>query len=462
MLPTILSSVVIAGLVLYHGFNLLMLALAAWEIRRQRWLRTRHAWVAATEPGLLPSVSAVIPAHNEEVAIVRTVQSALGLLYPDLQVIVVSDGSTDQTLAALTTAFRLRPSSERPNGTLATQQIRAVFSSEVDPRLIVVDKRNGGKADALNVGISMASRRLVLAIDADVVLDRRALVHLALPFLLDSSTVATSGVIRPYGGNRPERGGAAMPSRLLAAFQALEYVRAYGIGRLFFNRLNAHLLISGAFGLFDRELLLEVGGYQPHAVGEDIELVTRIHRHSVAANRPYRIGFSAYALCYTETPHSLRDLGKQRTRWHQGLLSTLRIHRGMALDRRLGVIGALTLPYFTLELFAPALEVIGWVTLPAFWWAGVLPPSALPLFVAVSVLLSTTVSLAAILLDAAHFGQFRRMADRGRLIGFALAEHIGYRQCLIYFRLRGIYRYYRAVHVKSSWSSPARAASSTP
>jgi cellulose synthase/poly-beta-1,6-N-acetylglucosamine synthase-like glycosyltransferase len=462
MVPTILASVVIAGLALYHGFNLIMIVLAAWETHRQRWLKTRHAWVAATECGLLPSVSVVVPAHNEEVVIVRTVRSALRLLYPDLQVIVVSDGSTDQTLAALTAAFRLRPSNERPHGTLAAQRIRGVFSSEIDPRLIVIDKRNGGKADALNVGINMASRRLVLAIDADVVLDRRALVHLALPFLLDQDTVATSGVIRPYSGNRLERRDTAMPARLLAAFQVLEYVRAYGVGRLFFNRINAHLLISGAFGLFDRELLLEVGGYQPHAVGEDLELVTRIHRHSVAANRPYRIGFSAYALCYTETPYTLHDLGKQRTRWHQGLLSTLRIHRGMTLDRRFGLIGALTLPYFILELFAPVLEVIGWVTLPAFWWAGVLPPSALPLFVAVSVLLSTTVSLAAILLDAAHFGHFRRLRDRGRLIGCAIAEHIGYRQCIIYFRLRGIYRYYRGVHVKSGWSSPARAASSTP
>jgi cellulose synthase/poly-beta-1,6-N-acetylglucosamine synthase-like glycosyltransferase len=459
MTAVILSSVVIACLALYHGFNLLMIALAATEIGRQRWLRTRQAWVAATQCGRLPGITVIVPAHNEELAIVRTVRSVLRLLYPDLQVIVVSDGSTDRTLAVLAAVFELRPSNDGPNGTLPAQQVRAVFSSERDPRLLVVDKRNGGKADALNVGINMATRRLVLAIDADVVLDRRALVHLALPFLLDRTTVATSGVIRPFGDGRR---GRHVASRLLAAFQALEYSRAYGVGRLFFNRLNGHLIISGAFGLFDRELLLEVGGYQPHAVGEDIELVARIHRHMVSAGRPYRIGFSAHALCFTETPHTLRELGKQRTRWHQGLLSTLRIHRGMVLDGRFGIVGALTMPYFTLELVAPALEIVGWATLPLLWWAGALPTFALALFVAVSVLLSTTVSLAAILLDAVHFGHLHRAVDRLRLVGCAIFEHIGYRQCTIYFRLRGIYRYYREVRVKSGWRSPARAASPAP
>jgi cellulose synthase/poly-beta-1,6-N-acetylglucosamine synthase-like glycosyltransferase len=459
VLALTLSVVIIAALAAYHGFNLVMIALAGREVGRQRWRGARRAYGALQESGLLPGVTAVVPAYNEEIAIVRTVDSILRLDYPDLQVVVVSDGSTDDTVRSLMTAFALQPSTEQPNGALATQNIRAVFSSRTDPRLVVVDKRNGGKADALNVGINMAQTPLVLAVDADVMLDRRALVHLALPFLLHPHTVASSGIIRPSNGCRrlgPTAVRGAVPRRLLEGFQVLEYLRAYGVGRLFFNQLQAHLIISGAFGLFDRALLLEMDGYQPHAVGEDIELVTRIHRHCLDRGRPYRIEFSAHALCLTETPRSLRDFGRQRSRWHQGLLSTLRIHRQMAFDRRFGTVGALTFPYFLLELYAPALEMVGWLTLPALWWAGMLPQRALVLFIGVSVLLSTSVSLAAILLDALCFDHFRRASDRMRLVALALLEHVGYRQCTIYYRLRGFFRYYRSIHLKSSWTSPAR------
>jgi cellulose synthase/poly-beta-1,6-N-acetylglucosamine synthase-like glycosyltransferase len=190
--------------------------------------------------------------------------------------------------------------------------------------------------------------------------------------------------------------------------------------------------------------------------------VARIHRHCVAAGRPYRLEFSAHALCFTEAPHSLADLGKQRLRWHQGLLSTLRIHRSMALSRRFGVLGALTLPYFVLELFAPALETLGWLTLPVLWVSGLLPSNAIVLFIAVGILLSTSVSLAAILVDALAFNHFRTSSDRLRLVACALLEHVGYRQCTIYYRLKGIVRYYSGVHLKSGWKSPARVAQAAP
>lgn len=251
----VLSGVIVVGLVLYHGFNLLMIALAAVEIRRQRWLADRRLGSLVEEGVGLPGIAVVVPAYNEDISIVRTVESILRLSYADLQVIVVSDGSTDRTLDVLAAAFALRPSNERAAGTVPTQNVRAVFASEKDPRLLVVDKRNGGKADALNVGINLASKPLLLATDADVVLDASALVHLALPFVLHRETVATSGMIRPYNGCTLARGHVtrvALPGTLLEKFQVMEYVRAYGVGRLFFNRLNGHLIISGAFGLFDR------------------------------------------------------------------------------------------------------------------------------------------------------------------------------------------------------------------
>ena len=288
---------------------------------------------------------------------------------------------------------------------------------------------------------------------------------MALPFALHKNTIATSGMIRLYNGcavtqNRVASVG--VPSTLLELCQVVEYLRAYGIGRLFFNRLGGHLIVSGAFGLFDRQLLLELGGYQAHAVGEDMELVARIHRHCLEQNRPYRIEFSANALCYTEAPHTRLDFGKQRTRWHHGLLTTLRIHRRMAFNPRYGSIGVVTFPYFVLELYAPALEAIGWLTLPVLWLAGLIPSSTVFLFAAVSVLMSMSVSLAAILLDAIHFGHFRRASDRMVVVAAALVEPFWYRPFTVYYRLRAFYRYYRTIHLKTAWKSPARAAQPAP
>jgi cellulose synthase/poly-beta-1,6-N-acetylglucosamine synthase-like glycosyltransferase len=460
-LASLFAGAIIASLVVYHGFNLLMVALAWIELRRQRWLGARRFRLVMKEGAMLPGIAVVVPAFNESVAIVRTVRSILRTSYPDLQVIVVSDGSTDKTLSVLTDAFALRPSNQRPTGALPAQNVRSVFVSETDPRLLVIDKRNGGKADALNVGLNMAAKPLVLATDADVVFDAHALLHLAVPFVRHEETVATSGMIRLYNGctltrNRVARVGVSRT--LLESCQVVEYLRAYGVGRLFFNRLGGHLIISGAFGLFDRRLLMELGGYQTHAVGEDMELVARIHRHCIERRRPYRIEFSAHALCYTEAPHTFSDFGKQRTRWHHGLLTTLRIHRQMVLNPRYGSIGWIAFPYFMLELYAPALEAIGWLALPVLWLLGGVSSSTLALFVAVSVLLSTSVSLAAILLDTIYFGAMRRSADRVIVVASALAEPFWYRPCTVHYRLRAFYRYYRTIHLKTAWKSPARVA----
>lgn len=455
-----LSAVVAGGLALYHGFTLLMIAVAWAGVRRQRPLGTRRVRLALRNGAALPGVAVLVPAYNEGTSIVRTVSSILRSAYPDLQVIVVSDGSTDRTLAALTEAFDLRPSNHRPVGALATQRIRAVLASRRNPRLVVVDKRNGGKADALNAGLNLATAPLVLATDADVVFDAHALLHLALPFVQDRTTVAASGVIRLLNGCTLAAGRlarAAMPRSWLEASQVVEYLRAYGVGRLFFDRVGGHLIISGAFGVFDRALLVDLGGYQAHAVGEDMELVARIHRHCVERRRPYRMAFSPHALCYTEAPHTRVDFGRQRTRWHHGLLTTLRIHRRMAFNPRFGALGFVSFPYFLLELYAPVLEAAGWLALPVLWLAGVLPAWHMGLFVAVSVLLSTTVSLAALVLDAAYSGHFRRPADRLRQAVCALAEPFWYRPLTIYYRLRAFYRYYRTIHLRTAWTSPARA-----
>jgi cellulose synthase/poly-beta-1,6-N-acetylglucosamine synthase-like glycosyltransferase len=326
----------------------------------------------------------------------------------------------------------------------------------------VLDKRNGGKADALNAGINFARMELVCVIDADVLLDRRALFSLALPFVEDGSTVASSGTIRLHNGCRYETGrirAVGLPHRLVERIQIVEYIRAFGLGRLFFNALGAHLLISGAFGLFRRSVLAEIGGFQPTAIGEDMELVLRIHRHLRAQARPYRITFVADALCFTEGPHGLRDLGRQRTRWHQGLLTSLRLHRSMMLNPKMGALGWIAMPYFVaFELLAPVIETLGWLGIPLAVALGLVQPIHLGLFGLAAVALGTGVSLIAIALDDLYLAFYPRL---GQLLGLAWSatlEHLGYHQATLWFRLRAFARFYGSIHIRGGWVSPKRQA----
>ncbi len=456
----IVAVATIAYLALYHAYMLGTVILGAREIRRQRRYSAFPWDRLPADSTLFPGVSVIVPAYNEDLTISRTLRSLLALRYPSLEVIVVNDGSTDGTLSRLWREFALWPSKERPAAAIPTQNVRAVLESRVDARLKVVDKRNGGKADALNAGINMATNPLVCAVDADVILDRRALELLVLAFLEDDATIAAGGTVQLYNGCTLEDGEVVekgLPKTFLERCQLLEFTRSMVLGRLFFNTLGAHLIISGAFGLFSREVLLEVGGYQPYAIGEDMELVVRMHRHMRERKRRYRIHFVAEALCYTEAPYDLRDLGKQRTRWHQGLLTTLRLHRSMLLRRRYGSVGMVAFPLYSLfELLSPVVEAIGWLTLPLAFACGWLSSGAFLLFLAASILFGVLVSQAAVLLDSLSLQSLPTLRDRLRLGTCALLENLGYHQILLYFRLRAFPRYYRSVHLKGGWTSPSR------
>jgi cellulose synthase/poly-beta-1,6-N-acetylglucosamine synthase-like glycosyltransferase len=244
------------------------------------------------------------------------------------------------------------------------------------------------------------------------------------------------------------------------AFQVLEFIRSFSLGRLFFNQVNAHLIISGAFGLFKRSLMLELEGYQTHSIGEDMELVVRAHSLLRSRAEEYRIEFVADALLYTEGPLSYRDLGKQRTRWHQGLLSTLQLHRKMLLRPSYGAVGMFAYPYFFfLELLSPFVELFGWIGLPVLWAVGWLEPLQLLPFFAASIALAVLVSLQAVLLDSAMFGFFKKPGHLFKLLLCAVLEPLYYHQLMLYFRIRAFPRYYGTIHLRGGWVSPKRAQS---
>lgn len=460
----LISRLLLAFATIYVGGSYLLrcaMLLWAWrESARQRRYRVREAPEAAVSSGELPAISVIIPAYNEESSIVRTVRSLLSQKYPSLDIIVVSDGSTDGTLEILFTEFGMTPCDLPASSDIPAQAVRGVFRSATERRLRVIDKRNGGKADALNVGINYSAGDLVCAVDADVIFDAWAMYYLALAFIEDPSTVAATGMIRLQNGCRmgltgPEK--IRLPRRWVERFQVLEYSLAFGIGRLFFNLGSSHVVISGAFGLFARDVLLAVNGYNPNAIGEDMELVVRIHRYLREVGRRYRIEFVSDAVCYTEAPLTLRDLGKQRTRWQQGLLTTLRVHAALIGRPRYGVAGLLALPYFLLfELLSPIVEIAGWLIILFCWpFRLIESPDAL-MFLIVSAGLAATAAAAGVFIDDAYSQYYPRFRQVLAVAGYSLLEQFGYHQMMLYYRARAFYRFYSSVHLKGGWVSPAR------
>lgn len=285
-----------------------------------------------------PAIAVLAPAFNEEASIVESVNSLLGLHYPEFEIIVINDGSEDATLQRLVDHFALVRIERYHDLRLAHGEIRGLYGSPRLARLLVIDKENGGKADALNAGINVARCPLFCSIDADSLLESDALLRAVRPFVEQPQlTVAVGGTIRLVNGSRVE-GGRILDTRLPASFlelvQVMEYMRAFLMARLALSEMRALTVISGAFGLFRRQLAVEVGGYSSGTVGEDMELVVKFHRHLRDTGRAYRIEFMPEPVCWTQAPHDLRTLGRQRARWQRGALETFFKHKNMLFNPR--------------------------------------------------------------------------------------------------------------------------------
>ena len=407
---------------------------------------------------LTPPVSVLAPAFNEEASIVDNVRSLLMLDYPLFEVILVNDGSKDATLDRLITAFELKPSARSFEYTVPCKRIRGVYESSAYPNLVVVDKINGGKADALNSGLNLSLYPLFCAIDADSILESDALLRLVRPFLeAPGVTIAAGGVVRVANGCDIRSGRVRevrLVRRVLPLIQIVEYLRAFLFGRMGWSSGNSLLVISGAFGLFDKRAVVQAGGYATDTVGEDIELVVRLHRHLHDRKQPYRIGFVPDPICWTEVPESLRVLRRQRTRWQRGLIDTLWRHRGMMGRPRYGIIGLVALPgFFLFEMLSPVIEFSGYIVLPLLLLLGYVPISfASPLLV-LSVLYSILVSVLAVLLEDITFRRYPKASDMAVLVGAAVLENLGYRQLTVWWRVRAFWEYWRG---DLSWGAMER------
>ncbi len=441
------------GLFLYYFLSnliylfLLVVAIRAGTVHRRRLASYRLDWYKNS--ALAPPVTIVAPAHNEEKSIRGSVNSLLELEYPELQVIVVNDGSSDRTLAELEDEFALCPINALYVSQVSTAPVRKLYRSQRDPRLLVVDKEAGGsKADAVNAGLNAATSPYVCVVDADSVLERDALVRIMVPVHSDPKRiVSVGGIVRVLNGSEIVAGRlrrVRLPKKGIEIIQVVEYLRAFLIGREGWAQANMQMIISGAFGVFRAELVRAVGGYRADTIGEDFDLVARMHRYLLEQGADYRILFVPDPVCWTEVPSDLRSLARQRARWQKGLADVLWHNRDMLFRRRYGRIGSVALPYlWVFELAAPVIELGGMITIALAALLGVLSRDFFLQFLLFGYFFATMISIGSVLQEEMTFKRYNDAKDVVRLLSSCFLEHFPYRQLHMVWRLLGLWQFLR-------------------
>ncbi|MFO0773419.1 MAG: glycosyltransferase [Nitrospiraceae bacterium] len=411
--------------------------------------------------GFEPQISILVPAYNEEATITDNLRSLLQLSYSEYEIIAINDGSKDSTLETMIREFQLTPFPEAYNHRLKTKPIRAIYHSATYPNLRVIDKENGGKADSLNAGIEVSRYPLFCCIDADSILQRDSLNRVVQPFLDDPRTVACGGTVRIANGCEVQQGfltKVGLPKNILALFQIVEYLRAFLFGRLGWSPMNAMLIISGAFGLFHKETVIGVGGYMHNTIGEDMELVVRLHRHLRLAGKPYRITFVPDPVCWTEAPEDLRTLKNQRIRWQRGLCESLMNNRELLCHRRGGTPGWLAFPFMLLfEALGGVIEVIGYGLMTISFIMGWISFSTWLILFAVAISLGILLSVSAFLLEELSFHLYPQRRQVFLLLAAAVIENFGYRQINAIWKTIGFWRWLRGK--QGGWGTMTRTAS---
>lgn len=443
---------------------LLLLLLSGAGVRLQNRMRVLHSRRLLFRDGLLPGVAVLAPAFNEAASIVESVRSLLDLYYPDYRLIVINDGSKDETLENLQRAFKLYRVDLRPRGSLQTAPVRGVYRSNRHDRLLVIDKENGGKADSLNTGINFSEDEYFCGIDADSLLEREALLENASLLLdYDRPVRAVGGNVLPVNGSLVRNGRIVkkrIPSRGLPRLQTVEYLRAFMASRIGWAHVNGLMIISGAFGFFHRRMIEQQGGYltgrERHhldTVGEDMELVVRSVVSSEDEAKPIQVAYCAAANCWTEVPHELHGLGRQRDRWQRGLIEILSFHRRVLFNPRYGKTGMVALPWFFLfEMCGAVLELAGYLFFAAGLLGGVVGTSMTLLLLIGTLLLGTTITTLSQMI-AESVQRIFPVSALLRMQLTAVLENIGYRQLNTWWRVVALWHSLRG---RTQWGQPAR------
>jgi len=408
--------------------------------------QTRHFEyrLMGTSRNMIP-ISILVPACNEEATIVESIKSMLNMNYSNFEVVVINDGSADSTLQTVIDSFGLHRITYPVRERIATKKVRGIYYNPDLPRLRLIDKENGGKSDALNAGINLSRCPYVVSLDADSLLEADALLRIAMAFMQNKHTVAVGGMIRVANGCSIKSGKirkAALPKKAWALFQTIEYFRSFLVGRICWSSFNSLLIISGAFGAFQKEAVVQVGGYTTGTVGEDMDLVIKLHRYMRSKKYKYKVSFMPDPVCWTQVPESPGILYRQRRRWQIGLIDVLTRNREMFLNSRYGVLGMLSMPYqFVFELVSPVVELLGYVLIPLAWYFGFVNLGALVLFFTASIAFGVISSAGSLLAEDFTGANYIRPRDALLLGLLTIPENLFYRQLTVLFRLLGLFSY---------------------
>jgi len=433
-------------LIFINVINTLLLVLALRGIRRYRENLKSWPYKKMISSVYVPPVSILVPSYNEAKTIVDNIESLLAIEYSKFEVVVINDGSKDETMKTLIKAFDLKKLDSPYKKEIETKDVRGIYLSSKRANLKVVDKVNGGKADALNAGINVSAYPLFTAIDADSILEKNSLLKVVRPFIDDPDrVVATGGIVRVLNGSKVKNGfieEVGLSRKALPTFQTIEYLRAFLFGRMGWSELDSLLIVSGAFGVFKKNVVLKVGGYTENTIGEDMELILKIHRQMRIEKRDYEIVFVPDPVCWTQAPEDLKSLRGQRIRWHRGLMDSLFSNKSMILNPKYGIIGMVAMPYyFLIEMLGPIVEMLGYFSVIGSFFLGILNVEFALLYFTFAVLYGIFLSITSVMLEEYNFMKYDKISDYLRMALYAVLENFGYRQLTTWWRLRAFFGY---------------------
>lgn len=422
-----------------NAFYSLFLSLGAIAIFRRKKELAEEDFMPLLRSESMPDILFIVPMYNESTHAIPNLYNLLNLSYRHKQIIAVNDGSEDDTLPLLQKTFDLIPMPKYYSDALSTRPIRALYQSRSHPEIRVIDKEHGGKFDTLNAAINASKTTFFIALDADTFLDDAGFEALIRPMLTSPRTIAIGASVRLINGctlHFQRITTAQFPQELLPAFQGLEYLRAFLL-RQGLDCINGNFVISGAFAIFPRDLIIQIGGFCS-SVAEDLEIIVRLHRIQREQGHAYKIQYLPDPVAWTTAPTSLSALGRQRTRWHRGLLEALWYHKRLFFNPRYGIFGLVSIPFGILaEAFEPFVELCAWLYVAITWFQGTLDVAFFVLLLLASFGYTFLYSLFALFLEECSFHKYPSLRSLCMLLLSNCLENFGYRQMTLFWRLRG-------------------------
>ncbi len=444
----IVSMFFIIYLCVYMTFLFLSVLVGAVDLYQKK-MRKKY-YNAISHEYFLP-ISILVPAYNENTTVVSTVRSLLELDYQLYEIVVIDDGSSDDTSKNLIEAYNL-VKVERPiRKQLKCQEEKEIYVSyDYKVQITLIIKNNGGKADALNMGINVSEYPYFICVDADSLLDKNSLINIIKPMLEEKDVIACGGIIRLSNEVVFENGKIKkykLPKNLVECMQVLEYDRSFLASKVLFDKFNGNMIISGAFGIFKKDIVIDIGGYKVGSIGEDMELVVKMHAYCQSNKIPYKIKYVSDAICYSQAPAALKDLKGQRRRWHIGLFQSLFEHKHIFLRLHYGAVGTLSFLYYLFyELLSPYIELIGILALLYQMNNNIYDIEVILQFVLFYMVFCALMSITAFASRVHLLDTKLSLTDVFKAVGLCMFENIFMRFFLLYVRLMALLSYKKNKH----------------